>query len=526
MLQFMAQHQDQLAGVVSGFDRLVLRGSLRRLSYVQGMMKYLWAQQVLLKDFAEHVESVSQALKDASLAEAHATGRPVQFVRSAAESKEDLARGIATRDEISDGLVCVLTAVEPCWSYALFHDRDGQRLRLQPRMRKCLFIYHYRVHPVFGFLNARLQTWFPFQIQICVNGREWLARQMDSVGLKYVRQDNCFVWLEDWPRAQQLLDEQLQAEWPSLLDGIARTLNPLHEQLFANFPLSYYWTVYQSEWAIDVGFQQTTDLRQLVQRLVHYALTSFGSADVVRFLGRKVPLSGTLPKNFRGEVFSALQQRPEGMRIKHRARSNWLKLYDKALTPLGSVLRAETTLNTVDEFQVYRAKQGDPGGQRAQRRLRRGVADLQRRAEVAHKATERYLDALASVELDATLEELVRRLEQPRQWHGRQVRGLRPFAADDSHLVQAISAGEFTLNGLRNRDLQRVYFPRPAATPVEARRRSAWVSRKLRLLRAHGLIRKLPHSHRYHVTPAGRTAITAILTALQATLRQLTPLAA
>jgi len=92
-------------------------------------------------------------------------------VRSADESKEDLAHSIARRDGINSGLVCVVTAVEPCWSYALFRDRDGQRLRLVPRMRKCLFIYHYRIHPVFGFLNARIQTWFPFQIQICLNGR-------------------------------------------------------------------------------------------------------------------------------------------------------------------------------------------------------------------------------------------------------------------------------------------------------------------------------------------------------------------
>jgi hypothetical protein len=134
-------------------------------------------------------------------------------------SKEDLARDIARRDHRDSGLVCVLTAVEPCWSYAVFRDREGQRLRLLPRGRKCLFIYHYRVHPEFGFLNARNQTWFPFQIQIW-NGREWLARQIDAAWLSYVRQDNCFVWLQDWP---------------TLLDGIARTLNPRHAQLLRPF---------------------------------------------------------------------------------------------------------------------------------------------------------------------------------------------------------------------------------------------------------------------------------------------------
>ena len=103
---------------------------------------------------------------------------------------------------------------------------------------------------------------------------------------------------------------------------------------------------------------------------------------------------------------------------------------------------------------------------------------------------------------------------------------MRPLASDDSQLLKAISRGEFTLNGFRNRDLQRLSFVEPPTTAVEARRRSAWVSRKLRLLRARAMIRKVPHTHRYHVTSGGRTVITAILAALQSTLRQLTPVAA
>ena len=89
-----------------------------------------------------------------------------------------------------------------------------------------------------------------------------------------------------------------------------------------------------------------------------------------------------------------------------------------------------------------------------------------------------------------------------------------------------MSRGEFTLNGFRNRDLQGIFFPYPAKTVKEARQRSAWVSRQLRLLRAHSLIRKVTGTHRYLVTPAGRPVITAVLTALGATVRQLTPVAA
>jgi len=385
---------------------------------------------------------------------------------------------------------------------------------------------HYAVHPVFGFLNARIQTWFPFSIQICLNGREWLAHQMNAVGLAYVRHDNCFPWIEDWSTAQQLMDQQLKVDWPGLLDGVAQTLNPVHDQIFRAHPTAYYWSTYQSEWAIDIIFRKAAELRRLYPRLLQHAMTTFGSTDIMRFLGRRVPLSGEIPKRFAGEVVSDLHERQEGVRIKHRLNNNSVKLYDKAFTIVGNVLRAEGTINNVDDFRVYRPKEGGPRSDLAWRPLRRGIADLHRRAEVARKAAERYLDALASVDEDTTLQEVLHRLGQPRYWHARRVRALQPFAPDDRQLIQSISRGEFTLNGFRNRDLQRLCFAQPPATPAEARRRSAWASRKLRLLRAHGLIYKVTGTHRYHLTKAGRIATTAILTALRSSLRQLTTAAA
>ena len=525
MHEFIAKHQDKITGTLSGFDRLVFRGTLRSIAHDQGMKRYLWANQVLLKDFGSHVERVSRRLKEASLAETEALGRPVKYLPSSQVSKEEIARRIATQEGIRDGLVCVLSCVEPCWSFEIHRNREKKKLELEPRYRKCLFLYHYWMHPVFGFMNARIQTWFPFPVQICLHGREWLSRQMDTAGLEYARQDNCFAWIADWAKAQRLMDRQLRANWPKVLDGVAKQLNPIHGEIFRKRPVSYYWSTYQSEWAIDIAFREAAELRRLYPRLVHHGMTTFSSPDVMRFLGKRIPLSGEAPKRFSGEVVSGLKHRQEGVRIKHSGNGNSLKLYDKAFTVVGSVLRAEATVHNGDDFRVYRPTEGDPEGKLAWRPMRRGIADLHRRAEVSRKAVERYLDAFASVEEETTLEELIRRLGQPKQWRGRRVRALRPFA-DDSALLAAVSRGEFALNGLRNRDLQAIFFPRAAHSPVEARRRSAWVSRKLRLLRAHGRITKINGTHRYQLTAAGRKTITAILTALRSTVRPLTPVAA
>jgi hypothetical protein len=271
-------------------------------------------------------------------------------------------------------------------------------------------------------------------------------------------------------------------------------------------------------------FRKAAELRRLYPRLVHHGVTTFASADVMRYLGKRTRLNGEVPGNFSGEVMSNLKEREEGIRIKHSVNGNSVKLYDKAFTAAGSVLRAETTIQNGSDFRVYRPKEGDPDGLKSWRPMRRGIADLHRLADLSEKATERYLGAFAAVDDDTTLEELIARLQKHTTWRGRRQRGLRPFA-DDHPLLTAITRGEFAISGFRNRDLQTFFFSSPQ-TPREARRRSAWITRKLRLLRAHGLITKIAGTHRYQLTPSARKVNVAVLTALRCTVRQLTPLAA
>lgn len=312
MQEFIAKHREEIAGVLSGFDRLVFRGTLRSLSHVNGMDTYLAMNKVLRKDFGRHVREVSGWLKQASLAAAGKRGRPVRYLRSPQTDKEALARKIAVQDGVRQGLICVLTAVELCRSFEVYRNRETKQLDWVGCWRKCLFLYHYWLHPRWGFMHARIQTWFPFAIQVCLNGREWLARQMEAASLEFVREDNCFPWVQDWAAAQRRLDAQLRVNWASLLNAVARQLNPAHAAIFRTFEASYYWTTYQSEWATDVVFRRAGTLRHLYPRLLHHAITTLGSRDVMRYLGRRIPVGGKIPKNFHGEVVSDLREREEG----------------------------------------------------------------------------------------------------------------------------------------------------------------------------------------------------------------------
>jgi hypothetical protein len=394
-------------------------------------------------------------------------------------------------------------------------------LELRGKQGKCAFLYHYFLHPVFGLMHVRLQTWFPYPMQVCLNGREWLAQQLGQAGLSYQRRDNKITDVEDFAKAQALLDQQVRTPWPECLDQLARDAHPAHPQLLGRLPVPYYWSVYQSEWASDVVLRTRADVDKLFPAWVRHAITTYQSAEVMRFLGRAVPLSGQVRQGFAGEVSSQVGRREEGVRIKHWVNGNSLKMYD-----CDRVVRIETTINRAEEFKAYRASEADPGGEKSWRPMRRGVADLHRRAEVSQAANERYAAAAAAVReprpLKALAEPLCRRVAAAGAARGRQVRALNPLSAEDAAVLQAVNDPRHAVNGLRNRDLAALLYDQPARTSQERRQRSGRVTRWLRLLRAHGILHKVPRTHRYQVSAEGRSAMTALLAARDASAEFLT----
>ena len=519
---FVTRFCDQILGVLSGFDRLRLRGTLRHLHCPRVMESYLSVCGVLFKNFGGFVQGISQRVKDAAYASAKSQGRPVHYLTNTEISKEALARKIAREDGVNSGLIAIFGAVENCRSYSVRGNRQTRKLHLVLERRKCLHLYHYFQHEDWGLCHMRVQTWFPFTVDVCLNGREWLARQMDAAGVAYRQRDNCFVWVEDAARAQALLDEQLRTNWARQLGELLELAHPLHREICRPLAQSYYWTASATEYATDLLFRDAGALAALYSRLVHHGVRTFGSPDVMRFLGRKVPTQqGRVPGNFEGEIISDLKHRPEGMRVKHSLNGNSIKMYDKE----GSVLRIETTINRTEEFKIYRTKQGDPEGEKAWRELQRGVGDMGRRAEVSEAANHRYLDALAGVTEKTPAGDLAAKVCQPLVRDGRRYRALNPWGKQDAALLEAVSRGEYAINGLRNRDLRK-HLHRGGGSAAEQRRRAAAAGRRLRLLREHGLLRKVSGTHRYVVTPSGRKIIAALLTARQADVDQLTALAA
>lgn len=519
MNSFLQRFGSFVRGILSGFDRLVFRGKLCALYSPEGMNIYLAANKILRKDFDRHVNEVTKKVLQGSLVDQAKAMDRFEYLQSTKCDKDRVARSYAAKHKVSEGLVCVLQCVEPCWSYTL--ESKNHVLTVQGKQRKCSHLYHYYIDPQVGWMYVRLQTWFPFEMQVYVNGREWLARSLDREGLKYRRSDNKILAVEDWQRAQDLLDGQLVTHWPTLLDAFQRQVHPQHPGLLGKLSqLRYNWTVHQSEWATDAAFASRAELAKWMTRWQRQAL-NYDSTQILRFLGR----TGHLQGNYPWQVETEWKRFYEGLRIKHWVDRNSLKLYDHL-----NIARVELTINDADFFKVYRASQAEPDGPKDWRAMRRSVADLHRRAEVSQKVNERYLAGMATVKETRTVKDLVEplcnRVPEPGKKTERKVRALNPWSKEDATLLQAIADPKWMVTGIRNRDLVALLYPEDAKDAAEKRRRSTRVTRLLRLLRAHHLLQKVPKTHRYQISEQARNSIAALLAAACANPTQLTEKAA
>jgi len=513
MKDFLQQHGQHVLGVLSGWDRLRFRGTLQSICHSRGLGAFLGCTRRFYKGFKAFALESSAQLREAALKVAQQASRPVIYLRSMHTNKEQVARHCAQQDGIKEGLICAIKVVEPCSSFVIRRNADGG-FDFQAHRPNSLHIYHYYMHPVFGFMHVRLQTWLPFSQFICINGREWLSRQLDAAGIDYLRKDNCFVRLGDVDAAQHFMNQQARFDWRPTLDQLALSIAPTLRQVLKPYPLNYYWSINESEWASDFMFKYSSDLSKLYPRLLHHAITSFGCQDVMRFLGQRVPLHGNAFGGDKRRISTDQRGRPEGIRIKHCLGSNSVKMYNKQ----GSVLRIETTLNNVKELKSPRRK---PDGTVVWQPMRKGVADARQRAEVSQTANQRYAQAISSIATPRTLASITQTLSSPATLNKQRVRGLNLLSWQDASLLEAISKAQFLIHGLRNRDLQAAFFTTPAKDEKEKHRRSAQIGRKLRMLRAHGLLHKLPHTHRYIVSDKGRQIITAILAARHADIEKL-----
>ena len=495
---FLSKFAASIVAVLSCFDRVIFKGHLpfggddHLNRFVDGTLK------MRRKDFPDWLARRSGELVAHAQALAQQHQAPYIYLQGR-RRKEDLVQQTIRERRLSEGLVCVLCCQETCRTVKLLHGQGKPRLAFRRRPQRVLYFYF--LDPDFGLRHVRVQTWFPFTTQVYVNGHDWLARQLHQHRVGFVQHDNAFTQLDDPAQAQSLADRFPRLDWVQILDGWARQVNPLLGEPWLRGQ-GYYWVIDQAEYSTDVLFPDRPALAELYPRLLDHACLHFSAQDILTFLGRR------LHPRFDGEVLTDCKKdRWPGARVKHRVKNNGLKMYDK----FGQVLRIETVINNPRAFKVRRRVCREGRSRMDWCPMNKGVANFYHYHEVARAANDRYLGALAAVDRPSASAKILDRVSKPTRQGPRRRRGLSVLRVEEQELFRAVLRGEHHLNGFRNRDVRAALFPQQARSVAEQRRRTAHVSRLLQLLRAHGLIAKVPRAHRYRVTAKGEALMSAAL---------------
>ena len=496
-LDFTQKFASLIVATLGCHDRVIFKG---HLAFGGDHQLNRWVDGVLKMrrmDFLPFVEEQSQAVVDHAKALAQSASAPYIYLQGP-HRKEEIIRGQILERGQTEGLVAVLCCLENCRSVKLLHGAGRPRLAFTRRPQRALYFYF--LDPEFGLVYFRLQTGFPFTAQVYVNGHDWLARQMARVRLGFVQEDNAFTELDDPAAAQLLADRFPKLNWVRVLDRWAGQFNPLLGQDWLG-GRGYYWVIDQAEYSTDVLFRSRDGLGGLYPLLLDHATRQFSAQDILGFLGRR------LHPRFDGEVLTDCKKdRQPGARVKHRVKNNWLKMYDK----FGLILRIETVINQPREFRVRRRRLRGGAHRMVWCPMNKGVANFYHYHAVARAANRRYLTALAVVDGPCATRKQLDRVCAPARSRGHRCRGLNLLRSGEQRLFLAVLQGAHRLHGFRNEDIARYLEPAPRDAATR-RRRTARVSRQLKLLRAHGLIAKVPHSYRYRVTPKGEALMSAAI---------------
>jgi hypothetical protein len=497
MKELVERYRDEIAGVVSCFDRLILQGRMPIFSYADGMTRYLTKRGVKIFDFIKWAEPITNGIKVHAEKVAQEAGLEIDYVRKKNFRKEKKIEEILRKRGNHPGLVWIFSALEPCTTYAPKYNPNRQRPYLSAKDKKCLHYYFYFLDGDLGLCYLRVPTWCPFRLQFYCNPHNWLARQLDQAGIANRQLDNAFVEIGDWKKAQEISDS-FDASWlHRQLDQWVDRYCPMLRRLEEN----YNWTVDTAEYASDVVFHWQKDLQAFYGEWVRTAIHTVKPSDIATFLGKK------LNSNYQGEMGNRYNTRIEGTRIRHSMGMVSIKMYDK----FGHILRIETTIKDVTFFRHYRGvEQRDGSVVHKYAPMKKTIYSLGALREAAGGCNARYAAFVATLEDPRAGLEKLARVSRKTTEGGRSYRGLNFFDAEDVQVLEAIGQGEFCLRGMQNKTL-RERLPG---------RSSGQVSRIIKGLRIHGLIKKTPHGYRYYLTPLGRQVVATGLRLKEFEIRQ------
>lgn len=474
----------KIAGVLSCCDRMIVQGTLPIFCYAEGMTKYLYARGIKIFDFTEFAKPLTEAIKANAETLAASAGLTVAYVRKKNFRKEDKVKSVLAERGEHPGLVWVFSALEPCTTYQPWFDKGSKQAYLRPDDGKCLHYYFYFIDEELGLCYVRVPTWCPFRLQFYCNGHNWVASQLRRKQIDFQLLDNAFVEISDWQKAPQIADGWKPERLHGKLEQFARRYCPILEQINER----YHWSLETVEFATDIVFHRQAELQGIYGELTRTAIHTVKPDDIATFLGKK------LHGNYQDEMGNRYNVRIEGTRVRHSMGKTSIKMYDK----FGRILRIETTTLDVSFFKHYRqVEQRDGTTAMKYAPMKKTIYSLGALRQVLTAANRRYLEFISTIDDPSGGIRKLSKLSQPVREQERSYRGFNLFDEQDDLLFRVIARGEFNISGFQNKRL-RAYLPAFS---------SGQISRLLKRLRTHGLIKKANRCYKYYLTPLGRQVV-------------------
>lgn len=508
-------------GTITGFDRLIFKGYLKPIMFTAGMQSLLYNKNILNKDYKKWMLSQTDSIVNYTSEYLHKyCNSKIIPIQDTTIRKDDFARQIQKKLDIKSGLICVLSATEGCKSFKIRANYSIGKPELLYYKTKCKHLYFYLINPVFGFMSVRLQTWAPYSIQIALNGREWLKQLLNKENISYISSKNKFIDIEDFDKAQYLLNTQLDIQWKKILDDIVNTIFPLLTSIVYD-NISYYWTLDQSEWAKDYIFHDPNDLNTLMNDLLNYSLITGDFTNIFRYMGHPLKNNGQPYHNFGGEIYARAKSFFDGICGRFYLDRNSVKFYN-----YHNIFRIESTINIPKNFKIYRHTLNSlPGDSKKLLYLRKSICDIVPRSKISDNCINNFSNHLASFKQTSPIKDLVLPVCKPFSKKSKKIRSLDIFGKD-LELLKSISKIHFNASFITNKELQKILKNSSWGKGKTGKKLSSRISRHLRLLRDHGLIKKYDNQRKYYLTDKGKDITSAIQIILSSSSKDLFNLAA
>ena len=472
---------DHVIFEVECIDRMYLNVYQPRLQFASGLVGYVHRRLGLPIASTAPLAKISDRFTRAVHRFAESEGIPwVDFVKG--QRKDDVMQERLRHFTAAQGVVFIGRAQEKNTVFRTEKRRHPDGVSYPWIVRSTGVInqfYFYCVDADFGPFFIKFSSYFPYTAKLCINGHHWAQRQAGKAGLGYAAMDNAFAAVDDPAALQAICDRLGPVQIQALLDKWLAILPNPFDDADRDAGYQYQLSILQAEFSLTQMLDTPVSGRVFFEQVIRDNL-DIGRPDQVSLVfDRKIMNRRTAPTpgRFRTRVITEGVTPSLHVDYKHTS----IKQYHKK----GRALRTETTINDTMDFGI-----------------RKGLVNLPALREIGLRANRRLLGVQRLDHDPITGNHDLHGITDPVITDsGTRVPGL-PLGQSRSHaLLSALLVFRLQPDGFTNRDLRSLTgelrgLPQDEVTAGQ-------MTYDLRRLRTHGLVAKIPHSHRYHVTEHG-----------------------